>query len=57
MKNMIFLASVIIGVLILLGLRYPLNLINDITFRIISIILLVSVLLLRSTLKISFFKV
>ena len=56
MKNLIFLTGVIISVLILFGMRYPLNVINDYTFRVIIIIMFVLVLFIRYTLKISFFK-
>lgn len=56
MKNIYFLFSVVTAVLILLGLRYELHIINDSGFRIVSILLLISVLYLRSVLKVSFSK-
>ncbi len=56
MKNIYFLFSVVTAVLILIGLRYELHIINDSGFLIVSILLLISVLYLRSVLKVSFSK-
>ena len=55
MKNMIFLIGVVLGLVILFGLRYEFNVIGDMGFRIAAILMLVSVLIIRSTAKISFF--
>ncbi len=55
MKNMMFLMAVVLGLAILFGLRYEFNVIGDMGFRIAAILMLVSVLVIRSTAKISFF--
>ena len=55
MKNMMFLIGVVLGLGLLFGLRYEFNVIGDMGFRIAAILVLVSVLVIRSTAKISFF--
>lgn len=55
MKNTIFLVSVVLGLLVLFGLRYQFNVIGNTEFKIIAILMLVTVLIIRSSSKISFF--
>lgn len=54
MKNMMFLIGVVLGLVVLFGLRYEFNVIGDMGFRIAAILMLISVLIIRSTAKISF---
>jgi hypothetical protein len=55
MKNMVFLAGALMGLLVLFGLRYQFNVIGDQGFKIIAVVMLISVLIIRSKLNISFF--
>lgn len=55
MKNIIFLAGVFISLIILFALRYQFNLIGDVGFRIAALLMFISVLIIRSIAKISFF--
>lgn len=55
MKNVMFLIGVVLGLGLLFGMRYEFNVIGDMGFRIAAILMPVSVLVLRSTAKISFF--
>lgn len=55
MKNVMFLIGVVLALGLLFGLRYEFNVIGDMGFRIAAILMLVSVLVIRSTAKISFF--
>lgn len=55
MKNVMFLIGVVLGLGLLFGMRYEFNVIGDMGFRIAAILMPVSVLVIRSTAKISFF--
>ncbi|UTT43433.1 hypothetical protein [Exiguobacterium aurantiacum] len=55
MKNIVFLTGVVLSLLILFGLRYEFHVIGDVGFRIAAILMFVSVLIVRSIAKISFF--
>ncbi|WP_161566919.1 MULTISPECIES: hypothetical protein [unclassified Exiguobacterium] len=55
MKNIMFLLAVVLGLVLLFGLRYEFHVIGDLGFRVTAVLMLVTVLVVRSTAKISFF--
>ncbi|WP_161567337.1 hypothetical protein [Exiguobacterium sp. SH4S7] len=55
MKNMMFSMGVVLGLLLLFGLRYEFNVIGDMGFKVTAILMFVTMLIIRSAANISFF--